>query len=243
MMKRRTRIADSASMIVAPLKQIVPEEFQHKVREIEWGVDVQSFNPDVMPDREKLRTERGFQPKDILLIHFGSLRKWHGVSRLLKAFHQAHNHFARPVKLIVVGPSAKSETSDIRFVGEIPHSELPEWLKISDMAVLPFAPEKHPYLKLGFYWSPLKLFEAMAMELPLITLQHPRLTGLLGSEDAGFYFDGTTESLTQKMIDMIENLEQYKEKARQFRKRVLQHYSWEQHGRKLNEWLEEIRKR
>jgi len=243
MLKRRNRIAHSASMIIVPLKEIIPEEFQHKVREIEWGVDAENFDPAILPDRERLRKERGFDPQDVLLIHFGSLRKWHGLPKLLKAFEQAQPRFEQAVKLVVAGPSQKRKSSNIHFHGEVPHSDLPSWLKMSDIAVLPFSPEKHPYLKLGFYWSPLKLFEAMAMEMPLITLEHPRLRSLLGTEDSGLYFDGTVENLTQKMIDMVNNLSVYKEKAKQFRRRIIENYSWQQHGLKLNRWLEEIRNR
>jgi glycosyltransferase involved in cell wall biosynthesis len=128
-------------------------------------------------------------------------------------------------------------------VGEIPHSHLPAWIKMSDLAVFPFAPELHPYLRLGFYWSPLKLFEAMAMELPLITLQHPRLARIIGNEDSGFYFDGSIEDLTAKMLSMLDNLDRYRQLAKNFRGRVLKNFSWQEHGKKLNCWLEEIRKK
>lgn len=243
MRRRRHRIAASASLIIVPLKQIIPAEFQEKVREIEWGADTDLFDPAALPDRESLRHERGVTNDEIQLIHVSSLRKWHGVTKLLEAFRPVSDAVKLPVKLIVIGPARMKNQPNVYFMDKIQHPGLPAWLKISDIAVLPFAPEKHPYLKLGFYWSPLKLFEAMAMELPLITLHHPRLRGLVGTEDSGFYFDGTTENLTQKIIDMVKNLTAYKEKARQFRQRVLDHYSWKQHGDKLNEWLEEIRNR
>lgn len=243
MRRRRHRIAASASLIIVPLKQIIPAEFQEKVREIEWGADTDLFDPAALPDRESLRLEREGTNDEIRLIHVSSLRKWHGVTKLLEAFRPVPDAVKLPVKLIVIGPARMKNQKNVYFMDRMQHPELPAWLKMSDIAVLPFAPEKHPYLKLGFYWSPLKLFEAMAMELPLITLQHPRLIGLVGTDDSGFYFDGTVENLTQKMIDMVKNLTTYKEKAKQFRKRVLENYSWKQHGDKLNRWLEELRNR
>jgi glycosyltransferase involved in cell wall biosynthesis len=164
------------------------------------------------------------------------------VPKLLEAFDLARLNSSRKLKLILAGPRISYESEGIHLVGELPHSELAEWLKMSDFAVFPFAPEMHPYLKLGFYWSPLKLFEAMAMELPLITLHQERLIKIVGQEEGGFYFDGSIANLSEKIVGMVHNLDRYRELAKNFRNRILENFSWQQHGRKLSCWLEEVRK-
>ncbi|HSP07517.1 MAG TPA: glycosyltransferase, partial [Acidobacteriota bacterium] len=230
----------SASLILAPIKDIVPEPFRDKVREIKWGADTDIFDPALLPDKVLLRIEKGFDPEDILLLHFGSLRKWHGLVKLLEAFDMARARWQRPVKLIVLGPAKPIPRENVHFAGVVPHTDMPAWLKICDLAVFPFSPEQHRYLDLGFYWSPLKVFEAMAMELPVITLGHPRLGKILGAEDPGFYYDGTTADLAEKMVSLVERLPECESAGKQMRERLLRLYSWEVHGNQLHKWLTEL---
>jgi glycosyltransferase involved in cell wall biosynthesis len=238
--KRRERIASAASLIISPMKEIVSEQFRDKLREIEWGADTKLFDPESLPDRSVLRSQHGLSTDEILLIHFGSLRKWHGLVKLLEAFDIARPKFKQPVRLIVIGPKNEITRPNVQFIGEIAHKQLPAWLKMSDLAVLPFAVEQHRYLELGFYWSPLKLFEAMAMQIPVLTLNHKRLITLLGTDDPEFFYNGSTQDLSAKMVAAIEKLPLLAEKSKQFRGRVVKEFSWEVHGNKLNGWLLEL---
>lgn len=215
--KRRERIASAASLIISPMKEIVPKQYSEKVREIEWGADTKLFDPESLPDRSLLRSQHGYGADEILLIHFGSLRKWHGLTKLLEAFDMARPKFKRSVRLIVIGPQNEITRPNVNLVGEVAHEQLPAWLKMSDIAVLPFAIEQHRYLELGFYWSPLKLFEAMAMNLPVLTLNHKRLITLLGTDDPDFFYDGSMEDLSAKMVSAIEKLPAITAKSKQFR--------------------------
>lgn len=237
---RRERVASAASLIISPMKEIVPEQYREKVREIEWGADTKLFDPESLPDRSLLRSQHDYSADEILLIHFGSLRKWHGIVKLLEAFDIARAKFKRPVRLIVIGPKNEITRPNVNFVGEVAHEQLPAWLKMSDIAVLPFAIEQHRYLELGFYWSPLKLFEAMAMNLPVLTLDHKRLITLLGTDDPDFFYDGSMEDLSAKIVSGVEKLPALTAKSKQFRSRVATDFSWEVHGNKLNQWLSEL---
>jgi glycosyltransferase involved in cell wall biosynthesis len=238
--KRREGIASAATLIISPMKEIVPEQYRNKVREIEWGADTKLFDPESLPDRAQLRLQHGYSADEILLIHFGSLRKWHGVVKLLEALDMARARFKRAVRLIVIGPKNEITRPNVNFVGEVAHEQLPAWLKMSDIAVLPFAIEQHRYLELGFYWSPLKLFETMAMNLPVLTLNHKRLITLLGTDDPDFFYDGSMEDLSAKMVAAVEKLPALTAKSKQFRSRVVNEFSWAVHGNKLNQWLSEL---
>ena len=127
--KRRERIASAASLIISPMKEIVQEQFRNKVREIEWGADTKLFDPESLPDRASLRSQHGYSSDEILLVHFGSLRKWHGLVKLLEAFDMTRPKFKRPVCLIVIGPKNEITRPSVDFVGEIAHEQLPAWLK------------------------------------------------------------------------------------------------------------------
>lgn len=239
--KRRDRIAQSASLIIAPLSAIVPEPFRQKTKEIEWGADTEAFDPAMLPDQLLLRMEKGFDPEEVLLVHFGSLRKWHGLVKLLEAFDAARPRFKKLVKLIVIGPAKPLIRQNVHFTGEVPHTDMPHWLKMCNAAVFPFSPEQHRYLELGFYWSPLKVFEAMAMELPILTLNHPRLAAILGMTDTSLFYNGEMADLSDKMVALVEDLQHHESIGKQLRERLLRLYSWEAHGAQLHEWLTSLR--
>jgi glycosyltransferase involved in cell wall biosynthesis len=239
--KRRNRIGEAASLIISPMKEIVPAEFKEKIREIEWGADTNLFDPASLPDRDTLRFQLGLTPDEIVFIHFGSLRKWHGLTKLLEAYDAARNRFQIQTRLIVIGPVSNApQRTGVQFAGMIPHEKLPEWLKASDVAVFPFDITQHRYLELGFYWSPLKLFEAMAMQLPILTLKQDRLISLLGTNDPDFFYDGSMENLSAQLSAATKNLKTLQEKAKRFRETIVKKYSWEIHGKKLNEYLLEV---
>jgi glycosyltransferase involved in cell wall biosynthesis len=241
--KRRNRIAEAASLILSPMPEIVPSEYRKKVRHIEWGADTTLFDPASLLDCSALRSQLELNKDEIIFIHFGSLRKWHGLAKLLEAFDAARNQFQKPAHLIVIGPLTNGpQRKDVQFTGMIPHEKLPAWLKASDVAVFPFDTKQHKYLELGFYWSPLKLFEAMSMQIPIVTLKQDRLVSLLGTDDPDFYYDGTMENLSAKMVAASKSLLTLKEKAKSFRETVVNNYSWEQHGKKLNQLLSELEK-
>ncbi len=239
--KRRNRIAKAASLILSPMSEIVPGEFKEKIREIEWGADTNLFDPASLPDRSELRSQLGLNKDEIVFIHFGSLRKWHGLTKLLEAFDSARNRIKKPARLIVIGPISNApQRVGVQFTGIVPHKKIPEWLKASDVGVFPFDVTQHRYLELGFYWSPLKLFEAMAMQLPILTLNQDRLLSLLETNDPDFFYDGSMENLSAKLSAVSEKLPAIKEKAKHFRDIILKKYSWEVHGKKLNQHLLEI---
>ena len=236
--KRRERMADQASLILAPVREIVPAAFREKVRQIEWGADTEEFDPAQLPDRALLRMEKGFSPDEFLMVHFGSLRKWHGLVKLLEAFDTARSGFQRPVKLIIIGPGKPIPRENVHFTGAIVHADIPGWLKMCDLAVLPFSPEQHRYLELGFYWSPLKVFEAMSMELPALTLRNPRLQSILGLEDERFFYDGSQQDLADRMVNLVNSGEDVlRSTGMALRERALRLYSWRAHAQQISEWL------
>jgi glycosyltransferase involved in cell wall biosynthesis len=99
----------------------------------------------------------------------GSLKPWHGVDVLLRAFERLRRDDRR-VRLLIAGdgPSAPSLRElageldlgeSVVFTGALPHEGIPEALGAMDVAVAPFVDVP------GFYFSPIKMFEYMAAGL------------------------------------------------------------------------------
>lgn len=127
------------------------------------------------------------------LMFVGSLKPWHGVEFLLRAF--AALRAQEPCGLWVIGDgplradvqvAARAFPGDIVHQGAVDHARIPGLLQAADIVVVPY-PRSAPD-----YFSPLKLVEALAAGRPLLcsrvpcvleTLQGHRPMGLFDADD------------------------------------------------------------
>lgn len=134
-----------------------------KISIVPNGVAPSEFNP--FPSREAVRAELGLS--DAFVVGFaGSLKPWHGVGVLVRAFAElAERDRSAHLLLVGGGPAAaelraavaeKGLDRRVTFTGAVPHEEVPKLLRAMDVAVAPFTPME------DFYFSPIKLFEYMA---------------------------------------------------------------------------------
>jgi glycosyltransferase involved in cell wall biosynthesis len=104
--------------------------------------------------------------------------------------------------------------------------------------VAPYQPSRHGQLQLGFYWSPLKIFEYMASGLPVITLHIDPLRDIIRQGREGLLFDERNEKgLADAISELVRSPERAEEMGRSARERVVAHYSWQVHCEKLEHVL------
>ncbi len=75
----------------------------------------------------------------------------------------------------------------VLLTGAVPYPDVPFYLSLASIGVAPFNTAAHPPLRAGFYWSPLKVHEYMAMELPTVTIDVPPLNQLVRAEQEGCF--------------------------------------------------------
>lgn len=151
------------------------------------GVNLASFNPGV--DGSEVRSR--YQLDNQLVIGFaGSLKPWHGVDQLMNAFAGICRIPIRPDEkavsphLLIVGEGPQGETlrqlsrelglqEMVTFTGAIAHAEMPAHLAAMDIAVAPYVSID------GFYFSPLKVMEYLAMGRPVVAPRLGQIPSLL----------------------------------------------------------------
>lgn len=237
-----------AARVVTPLHTTVPAQIERqKIVELPWGANVQQFSPDqVAGSRLALRTKLGIPPDRRIAVFLGSFRAWHGVHDLLDAgvqLWEAGEHLQ--ILLIGDGPQRAAVErrigrwhAHVTFVGSVPNTEVPALLALADVGMAPFNTAPHPALQAaGFFWSPLKMYEYMAMQLPVVTADIPPLNTIIREGQEGALFrEGDVPDLAAA-IQRVLHAPDRAEMGRRARQRVVECYSWEQHCRELERLL------
>lgn len=169
---KATRILTVSNYISSCVKTINPDDT--KCFSILNGIDIQAFSPNIPSCIS--RSQLGLDEDDFVMVFSGRVTKEKGASELIDVMIQLTQY--EKIKLLIIGSSfygdatredsfirtlkQKAETikSRILFTGYIPYSQMPQYLKISDIAVIPSL------------WDdpcPNTVLEAQAMGLPIIT--------------------------------------------------------------------------
>ena len=134
----------------------------------------------------------------------------------------------------------------IILTGSIKHAKMPVYLSLADCGVAPFDTSKHlPLRTAGFFWSPLKIFEYMAMGLPTVTADLPPLNQIIRPGQEGALFtEGDPTDLARSLREILAP-DQTAAQSRaamghSARERVTQDFSWKAHCRSLNDLIDEL---
>lgn len=161
--------ADALMVVSRPLADYVEGRgaIPQRVHVTGNAVDATRFHPGVVP------TDVEGVPKDAFVLGFcGSLKRWHGVDVLMTAFRNLKSRMP-DAHLLIVGDGPKhgwiegfSQGADlmdsVTMTGWQPHTALPGLIARMDVATAPY-PQSDSH-----YFSPLKLFEYMAVGRPIV---------------------------------------------------------------------------
>lgn len=147
------------------------------------AVDTQLFHPGATPDRMV-----NLPPNAFVVGFTGSLKAWHGTNHLIAAFARLASHM--PAHLLIVGDGPERPLlqdqihslgldRQVTITGWVPHHRLPGLIAHMDVAVAPYPADA------GHYFSPLKLYEYLAMGRPVVASRLGQTAELLGPTEAG----------------------------------------------------------
>jgi glycosyltransferase involved in cell wall biosynthesis len=248
--------ARSAARIVAPLPEAVTMLTPHPgIVRLPWGANTDLFDPAAIEParRAALRAEVGIPAAATVAVFAGSFRRWHGVESLYSAVRPLLDE--RPdLHLLLVGHGERWEWANtlaqappfagrLTLTGAVPYEQMPGYLALADFAVAPFDIAAHaPLQAIGFYWSPLKIFEAMAMALPVIVPAIPELTATVRDGLEGTTFPpGDIAALTGAMLWQMDHPDARRAMGERARERVVERFSWTAHCRALEALLLALR--
>ena len=229
----RDRQVRAADLVVTPSAAILPPWLpRDRVLEVEWGADTAQFRPSA-PGDIAWRRHQGA----MTAIFAGAFRAWHGAAQLVDAIRILRGRGIDRIEAVLVGDGPERGAVQERarglagvvFTGGVAHERMPAALAAADAGVAPFDIERHPPLQLGFYWSPLKIFEYMASGLPVVAPALPRLRTLVADGREGVLYEpATPEALADALASLLDP-ERRKQMGRAARERAEREYSWQAH--------------
>jgi glycogen synthase len=226
---------------VVDLFRINPE----LVRVIPNGIDSEVFSP-VSPEcsREKLRRERGWKDKKIIL-YSGYLDRINGVDFLLTSAAGLREDIKRNIRIVLAGDGpladsvrrqAEKDPSLFEYLGQASSAAMPSLYGAADIFVIP-----RPETDAGRNLVPIKLLEAMAMEKVVLVSDLDALGDVVGDNRFGIVFRKEDPDDFRKKLEMIINgFDTYSQMGMKARAEVISRYDWNRSRELLEELYCEI---
>lgn len=239
MQQWREHLCAIADLIVTPDAAILPGSTPAtRILQAEWGADTARFHPGAQGPLPFT------PPPGVVAVFAGAFRSWHGAINLARAIRRLRERGRQDVSALFIGdgpelPAVKAEAAnlkDVVFTGPLPHAAMPAALASAHIGVAPFDVGAHKPLTLGFYWSPLKMFEYMASGLPVVAPAVARIPGLVEDRREGLLYNPADEhALASALEDLAADAALRRTLGAAARERAVREYSWAAHCRALDE--------
>lgn len=220
-------VLNNANAIVAltgHMKQELQKLCKKNIIILPNGIDFGKFQGF---SKQAIRDRLNISSQEKIIVFIGGLRPVKGVIYLIEAFKIISQKVSE-AKLFLVGNGAERKNLEeavaknglsgcVRFIGEIPHEKIPEYLAMADMFVLPSLSE-------GF---PLVILEAMASGLPIVASNVRGLPEIVKEGESGFLAEPkNSHQIAEKILLLLEN-DALRQKISDANQEKSQAYDWE----------------
>ena len=230
--------ADALIVVSEELKNYIVRQgvTADKIAVVPNGVDMARFQK--MAKSEEILNRYSIAQNSLVVGFTGSFNHWHAVDSMLDAFAKLVQKYPHLVLLLVgdgFGRPALEEkvkamhlADHVVFTGLVPHDEIPRYLAVMDIMIAPY-----PALDF-FYFSPLKIFEYMAMGKPVIAPAIGQINLLIDHGMTGLLYPvGDQASMEKAFAIVIEDGGARKKMGEEARKAIMLNYTWQKTAEKI----------
>ncbi len=196
------------------------------------GVDLARFQPPPAPWLAGLRAALGLEGRNVIAYAGTLALQNHPVDLLLDAFSQSVTQLPNAVLLLIGGgedlPRLRKQAAAlglqdrVYFTGQLDHSSVRAYLALAQVSVDPVHADAAAQAR-----SPLKIFESMALGVPVITGNVGDRQTLLDAGRAGvLVLPSDAAALSAAMVALLHNVAAQEDLAAASREQA-QRYSWE----------------
>jgi glycosyltransferase involved in cell wall biosynthesis len=199
------------------------------------SVDAERFI--TKPRNQNLAMELGISNEDVVIGYIGTLVDYEGLDDLITACAGLVKDGLQ-FRLLLVGDGAQSETlrrqvanlglaDRVLFVGRVPHKEVEDYYSLLDIAPFPRKPWEVCEMV-----SPLKPFEAMALEKAVVVSNTRALSEIVIHGTNGLHFEkGNIADLQQTLSKLVRDNVLRQTLGKAARTWVLEHRTWDTAGK------------
>lgn len=190
-------------------------------------------------DDRSLRAQLQIDDKRVIGF-IGSLKPWHGTETLIEAFGELHTTLAN-THLLIVGDGPErvrleayaqrhSLNGSVTFTGNVPYDDIPRYLAAMDIAVAPYTPHEN------FYYSPIKIFEYMAMGKPVVAGRIGQVEEVMANGEFGILFEpGNIAQLQAALAKLANDVPLCHRLGENARRWVEEERTWDNNARQVIE--------
>ena len=206
------------------------------------GANPDEFSPQSLDKHSTLKSQLNISATKII-GYSGNQRVWHGLGNLFQSalpYLQAD----KTIKLLIIGCGKSISLLDefkipvdiaaeqIIFTGRLNYHDMAKYIDLADVMVMPYN-----ILPL-FYFSPMRMFEAMSVGKLLICSKQGQMADILDERSAVLFFDPNIDGdLTRCLGNVLTNDELIKSGHRN-REYLISEHSWHQRGYDINKAIE-----
>ena len=237
MIKKNIKVAEKITFITNSLKDSydIP---QNKAEFIPNGVDTALFEN--LPS-DRLRDELNIE-QDFIIGYVGVLREWVDFEPVFAAVKSLENEYPS-IKILIIGEEGGlKENKDLAgryglldrvvLTGTSPYEQVPKYIACMDVCLIPF---KLDAVSEGSL--PLKLFEYMACEKPVIST---KLKGVREAVNDKVFYASNSREYESRIIELYDDEELRRMRGLEGRKFVEKNYNWQKIVDKLEKVLLEL---
>ncbi len=252
---RMTRDAETAAMRAADAVVTLSETMRGeiiargcdpgKVVIVPNAVDVDRFHPG--PRDATLAASLGIQPDEPVVGYISSLSAYEGIPHLLAAVARLRAT-GRRLRILLVGDGDEAATiaahgrrlglddGTLLMPGAVPHAAILAYYSLIDIFVVPRT--RHRVSRLV---TPLKPYEAMAMERAVVVSDLPALREIVIPGETGLTFRAEDAAdLAEVLGRLLDDPALRTRLGRQAREWIAAHRTWAENGRRYRELFERL---
>lgn len=181
---------------------------------------------------------------DARIVGFvGGFFPWHGLDFLVDVFSGLRRDKDRAVLLLIGDGPLKSAIEDkvrgldllssVLFIPYLPHSDLPRYMSLFDIAVMPDS---------NHYGSPVKIYEYLAMGIPVVA---PRLgpieEGVEHGKEGLLFRRRDAADFSAALERLLSDADERKRMGEAARRKAVAEHTWQRNGDRILELVETLK--
>lgn len=231
---------DHAICVSAEVGEYARREFGLKnVSVLSNGGDPELFHPGL---RAQGRAEMRVTDDDFVIFWGGStVYYWQGLGQLVQT---AARQDMKNVRFVIAGDPThlpKPLPDNVMTVGQVSYFDIPRLIAGSDVCLCSY--RAYDWCPIGFYLSPLKLFDYMSCGRPVVASALGQIKEVISAGENGYLTDGDPEDIAQKIDLLRRDPEKREAMGCAARKTVIEKYNWQNVAERTADIMDALIKR